>query len=102
MDDRLGEEVCKGLNIETIQRMSSRQPKMVKKLVSELAKDIKRHKIMLIMWKVHSLYNNQTMQNKTKIKYYFTPAGFTKWERHNQVLARMRRNGMCHLLLAAT
>lgn len=31
MDDRLGEDVCKGLNIEMIQRMSSKQTEKVEK-----------------------------------------------------------------------
>lgn len=31
MDDRLGEDVCKGLNIETVQRMSSKQTEKAEK-----------------------------------------------------------------------
>ena len=49
MDDRLSEDVCKGFTSETPQRMSSKQPKMMKKLVSKLAKDRKRHKVVLII-----------------------------------------------------
>lgn len=45
MDDRLGEDVCKGLNIEMIQRMSSKQTEKVEKWVRKLAKNINRHKM---------------------------------------------------------
>lgn len=49
MDDRLSEDVCKRFSIETTQRLSSKQPKLMRKSVSKLAKDVKRHKIMQIM-----------------------------------------------------